>query len=188
VPIESHIDHSRLLKLRLIVARHGEMDGARWWNTNGLLGPKGSLLMSRGFLKTHRFAQARVVFEVARARSTERFPAVPGCVTLWSLPAGIEDQFDVQWAEWLDDGFGWTSFFESLHHQHEDLLTALRIHEMLDPEHEDEVSRMRRSAENRAVPISGLRKVDNDTVTLLAVGFSRGEVTKLAVPYARIED
>ena len=50
------VDLNRLFKLRLIVARHGEMDGARWWNTNGILGPKGSLLMSRGFPKTHHFA------------------------------------------------------------------------------------------------------------------------------------
>lgn len=35
------VDLNRLLKLRLIVARHGEMDGARWWNTNGVLGSKG---------------------------------------------------------------------------------------------------------------------------------------------------
>jgi hypothetical protein len=27
------IDLERLLKLRVVVARYGEMDGARWWNT-----------------------------------------------------------------------------------------------------------------------------------------------------------
>ena len=96
------IDLRRLFKLRLIVARHGEMDGARWWNTNGVLGSKGSLLMSRGFPKTHHFAQARLVFEVARARSAARFPSVPGCITLWDLPADVEDEFDAQWAQWLE--------------------------------------------------------------------------------------
>ncbi len=39
------VDLNRLFKLRLIVARHGEMDGARWWNSNGVLGPKGRLLI-----------------------------------------------------------------------------------------------------------------------------------------------
>ncbi|MFN5116778.1 MAG: hypothetical protein ACK5FE_13410 [Cyanobacteriota bacterium] len=29
------IDFKRLFKLRLVVARHGEMDAARWWNTQG---------------------------------------------------------------------------------------------------------------------------------------------------------
>ena len=32
------INFERLLKLRLVVARHGEMDAARWWNTQGMLG------------------------------------------------------------------------------------------------------------------------------------------------------
>ena len=33
------IDFDRLFKLRLVVARHGEMDAAKWWNTQGMLGP-----------------------------------------------------------------------------------------------------------------------------------------------------
>lgn len=106
------VDLDRLLKLRLIVARHGEMDGACWWNTNGILGPKGSLLMSRGFPMTHHFAQARLVFEVARARSSERFTVVPGTITLWNLTAIIEDKFDAQWADWLDKGDSWAEFFD----------------------------------------------------------------------------
>jgi len=181
------IDLNRLFKLRLIVARHGEMDGARWWNTNGVLGPKGSLLISRGFPKTHHFAQARLVFEVARVRSTERFPAVPGCITLWNLPANVEDEFNAQWADWLDDGDSWTEFFNGLKVQDKDLLTALRVQGLLDSDHEAQVSRMRRSAEGRSVPISGIRPIDDDTVTLLAAGFSRGEANKPAIPYARVE-
>ncbi|MBN4083058.1 BrxE family protein [bacterium AH-315-B06] len=180
------VDLNRLLKLRLIVARHGEMDGARWWNTNGVLGSKGSLLMVRGFPKTHHFAQARLVFEVARARSAERFPAVPGCITLWNLPANIEDEFDAQWADWLDDGGSWAEFFDALQVQNGDLLTALGAHGLLDSDHDAEVSRMRRSAEGRSVPISGIHHVDDDTVTLLAAGFSRGETNKPAIPYARV--
>jgi hypothetical protein len=181
------LDFDRLLKLRLIVARHGEMDGARWWNTNGVLGRKGSLLMSRGFPKTQHFAQARLVFEVARVRSAERFPAVPDCITLWNLPADVEDEFDAQWAEWLDDGASWDDFFEGLQQQDGDLLTALRAHGLLDSDHDDQVNRMRRSAEGRSVPISGVRNVDDDTITLLAAGYSRGEANKPAIPYARVE-
>ena len=181
------VDLNRFLKLRLIVARHGEMDGACWWNTNGVLGPKGSLLMIRGFPKTHRFAQARLVFEVARARSVERFPAVPGCTTLWSLPARVEDEFDAQWAGWLDGGDSWTEFFDGLQAQDGDLLTALGAHGLLDSDHEALVSRMRRSAEGRSVHISGIHHVDDNTVTLLAAGFSRGEANRPAIPYARVE-
>ena len=36
------IDFDRLLKLRLVVARVGEMDLAKWWNTRGQLGRLGS--------------------------------------------------------------------------------------------------------------------------------------------------
>ena len=181
------LDLNRLFKLRLIVARHGEMDGARWWNTNEVLGHKGSLLMGRGFPKTHHFAQARLVFEVARARSAERFPAVPGCITLWNLPANVEDEFNAQWADWLDEGDSWAEFFDGLQVQDGNLLTALRAHDLLDSDHDAQVSRMRRSAEGRSVPISGVRHLDDDTVTLLAAGFSRGEATKPAIPYARVE-
>jgi len=163
------------------------MDGARWWNTNGVLGSKGSLLMGRGFPKTHHFAQARLVFEVARARSAERFPAVPGCITLWDLPASLEDEFEAQWAHWLDEGAAWDDFFDSLQQQDGDLLSALRAHDMLDADHADEVGRMRRSAEGRSVPISGVRAVDDATITLLAGGFSRGEPSKPAIPYARVK-
>jgi hypothetical protein len=180
------VDLGRLFKLRLIVARHGEMDGARWWNTNGVLGPKGSLLMSRGFPKTHYFAQARLVFEVARARCADRFQIVPGCISLWNLPAIVEDEFDAQWADWIDANGSWTKFFEELQAQDDDLLKALRSHGFLNADHDAHVSRMRRSAEDRSVPISGALHVDDDTITLLAAGFSRGETNNLAVPYATV--
>jgi len=185
--IPQTIDLDRLLKLRLIVARYGEMDGAKWWNTNGVLGRKGALLMSRGFPKTQHFAQARLVFEVARARCAERFPAVPGCITFWNLPADVEDEFDAKWADWLDDGASWDEFFDGLEQQDGDLLSVLQGHNLLDSEQDDQVSRMRRSAEGRSVPISGVRSIDDDTITLLAAGFSRGEVNKPAIPYARVE-
>ena len=86
----SRIDFERLLKLRLAVARHGEMDAARWWNTNGILGRRGSMVLKRGFPSTHYYAQARIAFAVARSRCHELFDP-PGCMTLWSLPADIED-------------------------------------------------------------------------------------------------
>ena len=69
------------------------------------------MLFSRGFPKTHRFAQARAVFAVARARCHELF-GPPGCMTLWSLPAEIEEQFDAHWASWIDDVDRWAPFFD----------------------------------------------------------------------------
>jgi len=63
----------RLLELRLVVARFGEMDLAKWWNTKGQLGRLGALALRRGFPRTHRFAQARAVFTVAAFRCAEVF-------------------------------------------------------------------------------------------------------------------
>ena len=79
--VATSIDLDRLFRLRLVVARVGEMDLARWWNTRGMLGRHGAMALKRGFPATHYFAQARVVFAVARARCQELF-APPGCMTL----------------------------------------------------------------------------------------------------------
>lgn len=181
------IDFVRLLKSRLVVARFGEMDGAGWWNTNGILGKKGGLLMSRGFPKTRRFAQARLVFEVARSRCAERFSVAPGTITLWNIPAQLEEEFDARWAQWIEESESWTEFFDSLEGASGDLLATLGAHALVDSEQESEVARMRRSAAGRSVPLSGTRKVDDETIALLAAGFSRGEKGKLAVPFAKVE-
>ncbi len=185
---DDHLDFNRLLKLRLVVARVGEMDLARWWNTNGLLGRKGRILMSRGFPKTHRFAQARAVFAVAKARCHELFDP-PGCMTLWSPPAELEDQFDARWHSWLEDVKDWEDFFASLEDiGTEDLLEPLQEHGLLDPGQLETVRRLRRSAEGRSVPLPGLHQPGDDAFTLLAAGFARGEVAKPAIPDARLED
>jgi hypothetical protein len=83
------IDFDRLLKLRLVVARFGEMDIAKWWNTKGQLGRLDAAALRRGFPRTHHFAQARSVFAVAAHRCSEVFEP-PGCVTLWRLPEAVE--------------------------------------------------------------------------------------------------
>jgi hypothetical protein len=46
---EAVLDFDRLLKLRLVVALVGEMDLAKWWNTNGHLGRLGAVAIRRGF-------------------------------------------------------------------------------------------------------------------------------------------
>jgi len=186
------INLDRLLKLRLVVARYGEMDAARWWNTGdtarrtALLGRAGAVLMSRGFPRTHRFAQARLVFEVARARCAEVFDP-PGCVTLWSLPPALEDRFDAQWARWLEGREAWEQFFAAVEAPPSDLLETLKTLHLIGDSDLDAVAKLRRSAEGRAVPIPAVHAVTDSLVTLLAAGFSRGDTGKLAVPYARVE-
>ncbi|MDE2823033.1 MAG: BrxE family protein [Chloroflexota bacterium] len=182
-----NVDLERLFKLRLVVARHGEMDAARWWNTQGMLGRRGALVLKRGFPSTHLFVQARVVFEVAKSRCREIFDP-PRCMTLWSLPAAIEDQFEEQWQEWLDDKAGWGTIFDTVQAQSgSDLLTSLRELDLINEEQIEKVRTLRRTAENRAVHIGGIFGPGDDIITLLAAAFSRGEVGHPSIPYARLE-
>jgi hypothetical protein len=182
------IDLDRLLKLRLVVARVGEMDIAKWWNTNGQLGRFGSAALRRGFPRTHQFAQARSVFAVAAHRCAEVFEP-PGTVTLWRLPEVLEEEFDARWEYWLDHADEWRPFFEKLEGvQGADLMATLRGFELLADRDTEAYSRLRRSAEGRAVPLPGVFSGSNDDVALLALGFARGEVGALAVPYARRAD
>lgn len=179
------IDLDRLLKLRLVVARFGEMDLAKWWNTKGQLGTLGTAALRRGFPRTHYFAQARSVLAVAAHRCTEVFEP-PGCVTLWRLPEATEEEFDARWEQWLDNASDWAPFFEKLETlQGSDLVSALRAFELVSDRDVDGYGKLRRSAEGRAVPLSGVFSGMDDDVSLLALGFARGEPGALAVPYAR---
>lgn len=182
------IDLDRLLKLRLVVARFGEMDGAKWWNTKGQLGKLGAAALRRGFPRTHRFAQARAVFAVAAHRCAEVFEP-PGCVTLWRLHESTEEEFDARWEQWLDNAAEWTPFFEKLETlPSPDLIANLRAFELVGDRDVDAYGKLRRTAEGRAVPLSGIFSGGDADVTLLALGFARGEPAALAVPYARRGD
>ena len=179
------LDLERLLKLRLVVARFGEMDLAKWWNTKGQLGRLGAAALRRGFPRTHRFAQARSVFAVAAHRCAEVFEP-PGCVTLWRLPEGVEEAFDVRWEHWLDNAGEWTAFFEKLESlAGSDLTEILRAFELVEARDVEAFGKLRRSAEGRAVPLPGFFSGTDADVALLALGFARGEPGALAVPYAR---
>lgn len=179
------IDLERLLKLRLVVARFGEMDLARWWNTNGQLGRLGTIALRRGFPRTHRFAQARSVFAVAARRCDEVFHP-PGCVTLWHLPDDLEEEFDGRWETWLDNAAEWTSFFEKLEAiEAKDLVLNLRTLVGVSEAEVEGLGRLRRSAEGRAVAVPGIFAGTEGDLALLALGFAKSEPGALAVPYAR---
>ena len=185
VPIT--VDLDRLLRLRLVVARFGEMDLARWWNSKGMLGCHGAVVLKRGFPTTHYFAQARVVFAVAHSRCRELFH-MPGSMTLWDLPVQVEDAFEDHWQTWLDEE-RWVPIFERLASiGGENLLDGLTDFELLSQEHRDAVGKLRRSAEGRAVHLPGIHLANDDVITLLAAGFSRGQEGSPAIPYAKLED
>jgi hypothetical protein len=182
------LDLDRLLKLRLLVARFGEMDLAKWWNTKSQLGRLGAAAVRRGFPRTHRFAQARSVFAVAAHRCAEVFEP-PGCVTLWRLPEAVEEAFDAAWEHWLDRASEWTGFFDKLESlAGNDLTEVLRAFEVVSERDVQAYGKLRRSAEGRAVPLPGIFSGTDADVALLALGFARGETSALAVPYARRAD
>ena len=181
------IDFDRLLKLRLVVARVGEIDAARWWNTTSMLGQRGATVLERGLPATHYFAQARVVFAVAQARCDEVFSPPAGGITLWHLPAEVEDQFDKHWHTWLDEMNDWRPFFEMLASAEETDLDNLLVQvELISPPQIDAADRLRRSADGRAVLVPNRPDLDDDLITLLAAAFARGEPGRLAVPYTML--
>lgn len=181
------IDPSHLLKLRLAVARFGEMDGAGWWNTKGILGTAGKSVLTRGFPKTHLFAQARIACSVATARCNTIF-APPGCLTLWNLPAEIEDQIAAAWPAWCRNPDPWIPFFDSLSGKNSDnLLQHLLDLDLIEAQTQSAVSPLKRSSEGKSVQIPGTGKPDYQTLMLLAAAFSKGEKLKPAIPYVRLD-
>jgi hypothetical protein len=182
------INLDRLLKLRVVVGRIGEMDDARWWNTTGQLGSLGRMALKRGFPRTHYFAQARSVFAVAKHRCREVFNP-PGCVTLWSLPETTEEEFDARWEHWLDRAQTWEAFFQQVEAvRGADLAAILAQFSLVHDQEMETFARLRRSSEGRAVLLPGIYAGADSDITLLALGFARGEVGAPAIPYQRRED
>ena len=184
---DGFLDLERLLKLRVVVGRIGEMDRAQWWNTRGQLGPLGASAIRRGLPRTHYFAQARSVFAVAAQRTAEVFDP-PGSVTLWRLPSDVEEAFDARWEHWLDAANDWSPFFVRVAEvEGSDLLKALKSLELVEERDLIAFDGLKTSAEGRVVSIPMPFKGTDADVSLLALGFARGSVGAVAVPYARVE-
>jgi hypothetical protein len=184
--IQTIINLPRLLQLRMAVARFGEMDRAKWWNTKGLLAGLGEMALSRGFPKSHSLSRSRVVFGVAEHRCREVFDP-PQCITFWKLSASVEDQFNNAWAEWLDNATEWTDFIAQLNeYNNSDLLDVLTSLQLINKDIVEQAKRLKRATDGCSVLLPGEREVTDDTIALLAAGFHRSEPGKLAVPYARL--
>ena len=182
--IPAAVDLEKLLKLRLVVARFGEMDKARWWNTRGQLGRLGATAVRRGFPRTHYFAQARAVFAVAAHRCREVFDA-DGVVTLWQLPPAIEDQFEARWEHWLDNAADWTDFFQHLEGMPEsDFPTALGAAGAITEAEFEAFARIPGCEDARTWALPKPFSGTDEDIALLALGFARGAPGSLVVPYA----
>jgi hypothetical protein len=175
-----------LLRLRLAIARLGEMDNAGWWNINGLLGSAGAFVMKRGFPRTFAFVQARASFAVAATKCQELL-VLPQGATLWRLPAAIEDEFEDRWQTWLDEVDRWQTFFAQVSSiKSQDVLGTLLTLELITHKDVSEVQRLKRAVEGYSLelPISML---DNTAMRLLAAGFAFSEPGKPIVPYVRVD-
>lgn len=172
-----------LLKLRLVVARHGEQDVARWWNTTGQLSAPGGSVLGRGFPRTHHFAQARSVFAAAETRCAEVF-GLADAVTLWRLDDEVEEAFDQQWEAWLDQAGEWSAFFEGLVSGSDATLrTVLLDLGLVSPSQVDSVGQLSIDPSGQSISVGPYLPL-SETVALLALGFSRGATGTLVVPYA----
>lgn len=178
------MDLDWLMRVRVVVARCGEMDANRWWNTEGQLGSYGARILKRGFPRTHYFAQARSVFSVAAHRCAEVFDP-RDAATLWRLPDDVEDAFDARWEGWLDDAARWTPFFESVAARRNfDVVEALKEHSLVDDADVAAASKLKVSEGGKGVVVSGPFDLERKPVVLLALGFGRGAKGDLLVPYS----
>jgi hypothetical protein len=181
----SRFDLAWLLKLRVVVARCGEMDLARWWNTDRQLGKMGASVLRRGFPRTYQFAQARSVIAAARERCTQLFMPT-GCLTLWCLPEDTEDAFDANWEGWLDNAPSWRPFFEKVAIiRSPDLVAALRDFALVDADEIASLDSVRPAADGRSILIPGDFSMERRLVAQLALGFAKAAPGSLVIPYAR---
>jgi len=88
--------------------------------------------------------------------------------------------------KWLDQAKEWNPFFQRLESLPEkDLRIALHAFDVVTNGELEISSRLRRSVEGLAVPLSQPFSGTDQDIALLALGFARGETGSLAVPYAR---
>jgi hypothetical protein len=122
------------------------------------------------------------VFAVATHRCRDLY-SPSGAVTLWSLPAEVEDDFDQAWAMWIDQTGEWEPYFAELEQCGADLVHELQRLDLVNHDHLVQLSRLKRSAQQRAVAVAGEFTGSADDVTMLALAFARGEQGNPAVPF-----
>ena len=182
---EKELDLEWLLKIRTVVARMGEMDVARWWNSTAQLGPQGASVLCRGFPRTHYFAQTRSVCMVAAARCAQIFDP-PGSVTLWRLTDTIEERHDVLWESWLDDAISWRPFFERVAGlKSTDVQLTLQEFGLVTNEEVSARRSIKKSVDGRSIQLPEMFDGGRHAIAMLALSFAAGSPGNLVVPYAR---
>lgn len=173
-----------LLKLRLAVARFGESDNARWWKTDGVLGPQGRFVYERSYPITAPFAQAHVVFAAARKTCAE-VPYPSEAYTLWQLPADQEDAFADRWSFWTRNVGEWSYFFGQLHDPPGGDLHAYLDRLGLEPPAAPEIEAPATETQAQSYLINTDGQSQASSLRHLAAGFAAGARDHLVVPYLR---
>ncbi len=182
---ETELDYEWLLKLRVAVARCGEMDLARWWNTSKQLGPSGASVLKRGFPRTHHFAQARSVMAVASDRC-DQLLAQTDAITLWRLPEALEERFDSHWETWLDSHAEWRIFFEAVAAiSSGDVIAATADLGLVTSDEVKALRALRAASDGRGLIVGRAFTGKRPQIALLALGFSVGSANDPVVPFLR---
>jgi hypothetical protein len=113
----------------------------------------------------------------------------PECVTLWRLDEETEDAFDAKWESWIDGAGEWDDFFDDLQRiDHLDVAEACVSRGLIVDGDVEIVTRLRRSAEGKAIQLPGVFNGLDQDIRLLAIGFARSQAGSLSVPYMRRAD
>lgn len=85
----THDFETRLIRLRLIVARAGEKDGLGWWESEAL-SDAGRFVLKRLFPRSRDWAAVELALEAAQVRHRRLVGERPGAVTLFALGDATE--------------------------------------------------------------------------------------------------
>lgn len=172
-----------LLRARLWVARLGEGDVLKWWQTEAVLGPDGAFVGPRVLPKTHAVGRARLAFAAARYACDERYPH-PGATHLFRLDASTEDQFEGFLHATLDDSRYWEEILGRLEALGPDCEPGQALAEagLVDEDLLSAVSSLDLGPDSRSLGLQRAPQSESD-LALLTAGFARGRTGRLVVPY-----
>lgn len=181
----TELDYEWLLKLRVAIARCGEMDLARWWNTGKQLGAPGASVLKRGFPRTHYFAQARGVMAVASHRC-DQLLGQTDAITLWRLPEAVEERFESLWETWLDRHVEWRPYFEAVAALRSgDVIAATTDLGLVTSDEVKTILALRAAPEGRGLAVGDNFTGKRPQIALLALAFSVGRASDPVVPFVR---
>ena len=182
---DKRIELDWLLRVRVVVARCGEMDAQRWWNTEGQLCPHGARVLKRGFPRTTSFRAGAVRLRRLCAPCAEIFDP-PDAVTFWWLSDTTRRRSSTRVGKdgWTPRRPGRRSSNPSPALAHSDVVAALKSAPSLvdDADDEEAAAKLKVADGEKGVLVPGPFDLGRKAVALWALGFGRGAKGDLRVP------